>query len=626
MCYTLFVYEMRVFLHTQNIIFGSLIFLVVVLFLLYNLNKLFEIDNYENVINKIAEANVEADGGTNIDTCKNLKSNNQWIINQNVLQYSSYLIILDKAKVKLRIESLVMFNHLTFKSDFSSIKCLLKYNMNDARYINVTNMIQTPTAYDFEVRYNVKVQCDFDNEDHLSLSDIFVAVIDTKDYKFTDETEPTNGKVVLNWKYISYQIPTVIDTTKPKEKAVAHCVHMVRDFNEITSNNRFISWLNLQHKIGYAKIRLYLFDDITVESLKKYFTSNKNSINFDIETFVDYIDYKVDYKKLCKCQINQNKKSSSKSAANTGTSISAYLLNQCELHYKKYFHAITSEASPFESKSYFWQHEKLQTNDCYLNLKYKYEFISNYDLDEFILPRSISGDNQFMKEISQSKSLVKCDHCNFKNYFENVNIYDYSVKLFNKLKNQDKNISNLLFEYTYYVEFSDVLMDQFFKQMNENVKSHDINNQDELFMKLLLHESDSVSKYLGFRYKTSDIDHMKELPELYKLINCFKKNTNVRTNPFNRALYAEIHGGQMYAKTGKSIYHTTYTNTIAQHHADNIEEGTRPIMVPIEFGFVGHFRSEPLVFFKRESFQITSLKFDFEYYLYFLSKFSDKLC
>ena len=39
-------------------------------------------------------------------------------------------------------------------------------------------------------------------------------------------------------------------------------------------------------------------------------------------------------------------------------------------------------------------HERLQSNDCLMKYRYEYQYVTNYDIDEFILPRKVTNKNK----------------------------------------------------------------------------------------------------------------------------------------------------------------------------------------------------------------------------------------
>ena len=70
----------------------------------------------------------------------------------------------------------------------------------------------------------------------------------------------------------------------PKRKAVAHCVHILR--NVKIGNIR--KWLKIQKTIGIAKVRMY---DIGIGNEQKLI----EEIRLNYTGFVDIVDYKTNF-------------------------------------------------------------------------------------------------------------------------------------------------------------------------------------------------------------------------------------------------------------------------------------------------------------------------------------------
>ena len=80
-------------------------------------------------------------------------------------------------------------------------------------------------------------------------------------------------------------------------------------------------------------------------------------------------------------------------------------------------------------------HEQLSSNDCFTVLKQKHEFITYYDLDDFVFPRTLETVKDFNKTIYSCKSYIPiCSVNPFQNNFKTNLFYcskiiNHSVKL-----------------------------------------------------------------------------------------------------------------------------------------------------------------------------------------------------
>ena len=492
------------------------------------------------------------------EICSKQKLNREWTINHRIAQYSSYVI---KFSDHFRIESLVILNDYKLENNelSDSIKCVIKLGQkNNEIYVSkVKHAVHTTTQSQQGFKHHTKIICDIVHNHPKMNANFNIAVVDTSHFKTFDS--------------VIFQVPTFIDGTQEKNKEVAHCVHMVHGLQY----SNFQTWLLLQNKFGINHFKFYTIDDSLVQG---------NIINDNIEV----IKYDLTSEGFC------------------GSCLEVDQM-QCKKIYKMFFDE--------NNKNYqaMWQHEKLQTNDCYLSFKYVYEYVTNYEIDEIIMPRI--GDS-LTKDFDKCEEKIDCTS------IKTLSLYDYSVKLF---KSHGKyKVASMAFEYVYFVKFGSKL-DDFFKSINNALLLNDTNkvetesNYVTLAIDALANEGQR--KHLKFVYKPKHVDHMKRILQAYKSIKCLRKTSMHDT--FDRLMFIKVDG-----KMGRSIFNTNFTETISKHHAMTINLAANMKLLPIdiEHGFVGHYRDEPFTYFQTAVFEITLFDFDIEYYLFFLTHYHSNLC
>jgi hypothetical protein len=456
------------------------------------------------------------------EKCPNLKENNKWVINNKIVQYSSYLIKLDNNK--FHIEALII--HSTSTPINKNMKCLIRYYQNGFLITPITNTVHITTSSDYGIIYQTKIICDLPND---NLKNINIAVIDSNDFERIDQ--------------VIFQTPTFIDATLPKLQQVAHCGHMVRGINR----ESFYTWIKLQRMIGINRMKFYSID--------------KSTPIDQFDTNIEIIDYDVDFSKVCGDCPSRN--------------------SACELIYDMYFKRIHHPQT-------LRLHEKLQANDCYLSLKYNYEFITNYDLDEIIYPRGPS----------KPSAQLDCDKINC-NESNNMSIYNYAVGLF---ENRQK-ITSLTFENVHFFK-----LNRFFHTFFSSIDITNIPADDtQRFIPLLIDDTNKQLEYLKFIYQPEDLDSLSMLLKQYNSTKCLI--TEDKSNQFDRLMYAKLD-----IKTGGSILSTKYI------------EQLKSATLPIENGFIGHFRDEPFSYFQSSTLHVSSIGFDLDYYLFFLKNFYISFC
>ena len=313
----------------------------------------------------------------------------EWIFNLNVSQYSS---IIRESKMNNKIKQLkfettifsdIQEDQASFKSLQKNLNCVILTDQNIMVYLNVLHILPI-TLMSISVWKKSKfyrIECEFNAHINADVRSFRMAVVDTR--YLSDSL-----------KVIQMQTPVYVNTSLPKFKAVASCVHMLRNLDE-TRVKHTLDWIRIQKTIGIAKIRIYLME-------KNQLLLQQVKANY--QNFVEIVEYKTQFSELCHMQIeNKNQ--------NLNSSLFNQFYEDCESAFVKHFNMSDEMVSN--------SHERLQSNDCLLKFKYNYEFVVNYDIDEFILPRQMS-----------SPSHINCNNSNaLKAQTYKYNIYEFIRKL-----------------------------------------------------------------------------------------------------------------------------------------------------------------------------------------------------
>ena len=319
-------------------------------------------------------------------------------------------------------------------------------------------------------------------------------------------------------------------------------MHLIYDLNEKRLKN-LLEWLFLQRKFNLGKIRLYLSQ---IRNNVADIVSNIRQEKFD-ESFVEIIQYKNELKDFCK----------------TTTLMSDNVVSEemCNISYKKHFSKVKQI------------HENINTNDCYLNHKYVYEYVSNYDFDEIILPRRNLALNQ-SEFLSYNSSIPKYD------------MYSYTKYLHNLLGGQ--NVSFIHFENTFMLIGYRTLLEKILNFSNDEISKKSLcYEKDNRSVLLKLEENDSEMIEKFWKRIIPFIDGLNET-------NRLKSNKNGTNDFFYNTKWnnAYSYKTSWRIRAGKSIYVTDNTLTINQHVADNVLKGKFFKIVPFNLGFLSHFRND----------------------------------
>lgn len=326
--------------------------------------------------------------------------------------------------------------------------------------------------------------------------------------------------------------------------------------------------------------------------IKLYFARVKESVKFafnqEFRDYIEIIDYKLNFKSICKFSLNLKKKYENVESLGT----IEYLYQNCMNFYNRYFNG--------SNYFIFNTHEKICTNDCLIDFKYKYEFTTNYDIDEVIFPRKYkTNDFSHFKNIKKcSQSLAELNH--------NYSIYEYAVKL---TKDHGSNIGIFQFEN---VAFLTVPVVNFFEK---SIFSLPLNIS---FQKTIILED--IGNRIFLNISSRDIELIKDLTDLKTLVQCF--NRTIFNGKKLNLIWNVPYALSMKIRTGKSLYNTNLTVIYNQHSSHLLVPGAKKFVVSIHDGYVGHFRQYLEVFFKNQVQPFSDFIYDIEFYQFLAKNFA----
>ena len=499
---------------------------------------------------------------------------NKWMINNQIFQYSSYILI--KNNKPYHVVSLLM---IKIAVDFKllELKCLIK-------------SIKTGRIYKFDIVNTVdfvgaikQVKCliDVDMED---LNDLLVAIINNDDFKVESDEDQISKELgksyyTLPESLINFQIPTKVFVPNKKFPEIAICVH----YSYGIPLNKILKWLQYHHKIGIKKIVLYNLYDLDETKIHEKFD----------KSFVDIRPYNIDYEALCD---SKRLKSIYEKLGKVKYQI---MKDECEEVFYRFFD------NPFYDHLNRWNHELVTSNDCYSSLQPIYDFVAYYDYDEIIHPRSLNA----------SKTLECTTHeiCDLQ---QKIDIYSYLNRLIMKNHVSRNLLSSFEFKNVYFIE-SNYYLKTFMQNLNEFIIKNETyfhNESSAVVTALNLHLKLSHTNGYHFLVYPKDLKYIKQLHANYVEMECLNKKININETmyfTFNRFIFIDTE-----KHSHKFVHNTANVNAVYPYYQDFSTPGSKLLAVDVNDGMLSHFRNDYFEL-KELTLSITCLKFDLEYFKYF---------
>jgi hypothetical protein len=443
----------------------------------------------------------------------------------------------------------------------------------------VTSSFQIKRTIRFNTSYFIlaeirRVLCEFTSTETIDEQSL-VAIIDSTDFD-QNKLDSDMDFTKLPFKYLKSQLPDHMNATMPKKKSIGHCIHMIYDLEFTDRKDSLSQFLDTLADLKIDKVRMYIYRHHSLADLNL----------LKRHKFLTVVHHDAVHHRVCQLEIYNLKRQ-------PNSKLFKYMHDHCLATYEQLFQII--EVDRVKN-----MHDDLNTNDCYLNFRYSYEIVTNYDFDEFIWPhKGKIGKIQTLYNDMQADLKSVCQYKS-----SNPDAYEHESGLLN----EHKNLVYLRLEHVVMIGFTPNL-DDFFQRLNQTLWA-------------VITQKKTVSYYefdrtVNFIVESNDVDYAKQLVHYYSVARqmySYLNKTNVRYN-FNRAVafHAPV-------RLGKSIFNTDKVEMISVHEA---YIPTEHQLLPYNVEYVSHFREEYNFFGSTAKLNsIRKLYVDLEYYHYLFRKFA----
>lgn len=451
----------------------------------------------------------------------------KWIFNGNVMQYSS---VLWKNKANLQFG---VFLAMDIESKDELLCLILIENHLIIEEITILEPVIMVTRARFTDKQWI-AKCPLRNYALAStLNDVYIAVVEKRRI---ERFSPYKNETV-NDRLVYFNIAEVIEQKNKASKSIILCGELLRDVDQ-NRFEKFFGWIYMHKSMGYSKAKIAYVDmnSSYLDHLKQHFGE-----------FIEMVHLPCTLERICS-YLN-------------GTDFT-----NCLDYYKEVFPITCEGKYGYEGTDY---HKEVFYMNCIMTSK-NYEFLSNFDMDEFVLPHSrpISDsfdDFQMIKTINSSGTgNWNFSQIIFKNF--TYDIYKYVKTLINGI---ESNTSALLFFPIWFLEDFGSLFDR--------ILENKFNYTD-----LRLNDSSLLDK-----------NYFNQLKQEYPIYKSFFKNLLVaKPNPYlekwSRFISLRLRSGE------KCIYNLKNVYQFGFHIPISTRKNTHVYEVPYEKGFLSHFRSEDI--------------------------------
>jgi hypothetical protein len=531
-------------------------------------------------------------------------TSNTWLFNENIFQYSTTArLIRGSVESKIEIESLVYFRHQPSPSTQNFINamlkkqyCLVKFNGNEGLnegggndsklvLLEYNDLVMLGKNKDL-VFYSIKCALDFEQNNRKELdvvNSIQVAIIDPTAYR------------KANHGAIFFHKPNIVTHKGPKlQTKTVNCVHTLRDVNTDIKYKHLKNWLRINQLMGVGRIRLCIMTGD--KSSEPYENRLKDLVKLFGKDFIDVVEYESNPRRLCdKLKNSTNKLSDS-------------WRDLCVQTIENDF-------------SHIGTHENTCDMECLHNYKHAYQYMTNYDVDEFIFPRRFSKNH--FNDLENIRDL-KCDIYPLndgtkKAMYGNNMMHEYIQRLTGIYGNR-----------VAYFHFQNYQVLNEHENLLDKISSNVFIQKTGGTQVYLDYENTNRSTNLRFWFKNcSKVDHayLDSFKTLSDEAKCFQKlifrNTSELDSKWRNVLMSLLNN-----RNGKSIFNTDYVLSLNPHTAHRIKPDSFRVDVPIDIGYASHFRDEDISTLESSnqkanimSFPLRHLVFDMEYFLFIVRKF-----
>jgi hypothetical protein len=432
-----------------------------------------------------------------------------WILNGNVLQFGTIMSLRKDQKVE--IEAMIASVGIDLAQDATFIKFIIKLN---SQTVIIKDITLTHVA-----------RCLLTNEEYANVVDnkIAVGLIDIREYQ--PSKRGRNPRIYG-------RSPEFFDQNIPKLQAMLLCACSVRDIKDHVVEH-IVTWARINKLFGVHKVQVYSVDNQS---------PGYHKLKHDFSDLLEVYGYEQNVTELCRIHNASNQ-------------------TACVSKYGQFF---------YRGKTNF-AHEDLLMKYCYLRSMYTYQYVSNLDHDELIMPRRFSiydhQDNVANSLISKKEN---CDTI-AKNLTAENHIYNINEYLLSLQRAHGERVSSFRFaNFVFMTKVNDMFADMFANPNSTKFTYKDMRLKNPI-------------------QDRKDLEYFEQLKSNKNLTDCIYEKLLSKTLTGANQKYTNVIAKYMKMNQ-KCVFNTDWVESISAHGIRVAKENTILVDVPVARGVLSHFR------------------------------------
>ena len=283
-----------------------------------------------------------------------------------------------------------------------------------------------------------------------------------------------------------------------------------------------------------------------------------------------------------------------------------------------------------------FQHQQMICSlDCYQHFRHQYEYVTNYDFDELILPRrrgyNFTHDLERLEQVQCPQNTTTTTNTNTsamdsmidtsRREHATYKLYDYASDLFARY---GRHMAYVKFNQVAFFNDPASVLNSVRRALTQDGHNESTVHQIKVWLD---------NRFIAYNIYARDEAFLRAFRTLNETIACLNSflpslsstNSSNMSSTVSDAFRLLLATELQIVREGKSIYNTDYTETYDAHEAKALSDTSGDMSVPafrelsIDDGFVSHFRDYMGKYFDKSTYPFSYIKLDLDYFMFLIN-------